>query len=358
MQARGRGGAPPPIGIALEGDFGHRIDAVLAIAMLNGLAAKGEARTIAMCVSRTSVKAAQLTDVLVGFYSPRPTDGSSMVGMPESGRPDDAPPIAAMLAQTTPEGTPQYTSNISRVMDTADNAVLIRNMILAQQDRNASLVLAGPATGFVRLMSLYGARPQIETKVARLVVAIGAYPSGAYPSGAADPAVKADIAAARALFAEWPTPLIAVGSEVGEALAYPAASIETGLAWSPIHPVAAAYRAFRPMPYDAPTAALAATLHAVHPGADYFTLSEPGTITVLDDGRTQFKAVADGRHRYLKIDPARKAAVLQLFTDLVSAQPAPRPGRGGRRGAPPQQQQQKPPLAPPEAPPAAKPPTP
>ncbi len=356
MQARGRGGAPPPVGIAFEGDFGHRIDAVLAIAMLNGLAAKGEARTIATCVSRTSVKAAQLADVLVGFYTSRPIGGSAMIGMPESDVPDEAPPVAAILAKNTPEGTPQYTSNINRVLDTADNAVLIRNMILAQQDGNASLVLAGPATGFVRLMNLYGARPQLQTKVGRLVVALGAY-----PSGTADPGVKADIAAARALFAEWPTPLVAVGTELGEALAYPGASIDTGLAWSPVHPVADAYRAFRAMPYDAPTAALAATLHAAHPTADYFKLSEPGTITVLDDGRTQFTAGADGRHRYLMVEPAQKAQVLQLFTDLVSARPAPRPGRGGRGAAPPppqQQQQQKPALAPPEAPASAKPPTP
>ena len=42
------------------------------------------------------------------------------------------------------------------------------------------------------------------------------------------------------------------------------------------------------MPYDAPAPALAAVLYAVHPDDGYFTLSEPGTISVLDDGRTQF----------------------------------------------------------------------
>ena len=39
MQAGGRGGARPPMGIAFEGDLGNRIDTVLAIAMLNGLVA-------------------------------------------------------------------------------------------------------------------------------------------------------------------------------------------------------------------------------------------------------------------------------------------------------------------------------
>ena len=35
QQPTGRGAARPPIGIAFDGDVGNRIDAVLAIAMLN-----------------------------------------------------------------------------------------------------------------------------------------------------------------------------------------------------------------------------------------------------------------------------------------------------------------------------------
>jgi len=50
--------------------------------------------------------------------------------------------------------------------------------------------------------------------------------------------------------------------------------------WSPAHPVADMYRAFKPMPYDAPAPALAALLYAVHPDDGYFTLSDPGTIAV------------------------------------------------------------------------------
>ena len=90
------------------------------------------------------------------------------------------------------------------------------------------------------------------------------------------------------MFAEWPTPLVAVGAEVGAALPYPGASIEKDFAWSPAHPVVDAYRAFKPMPYDAPASALAAVLYAAHPEDGLFTLSPPGTITVPDDGRTQF----------------------------------------------------------------------
>lgn len=337
MQARG--GNRPAIGIALEGDIGHRIDVVLGVAMLNGLTAKGEARSIALAVSRPSLKAAQVADVVASFYSNRP--GASMIGMPEGpSATSDTPPLGAMLARTGPEGGAAYESSISTVLDTADNAVLIRNMLLAQHDGNAGVVLAGPATGLVRLLDLYGAPPQVEAKVSRLVVALGTF-----PTGDPDPAIVSDLDAARRLFAEWPSPIVVVGSEVGEALPYPGASIDEGLAWAPVHPVADAYRVFRSMPYDASASTLAAIVQAVFPDEGYFGLSEPGTVTITDDGRTQFVASPDGRHRYVKVDAAQKARVLTMYTELVSAPPAPRPGR---RGGPP-----PPPPARPAAPPAA-----
>jgi hypothetical protein len=249
-----------------------------------------------------------------------------MVGLCEGTIPsDDRVALEPLLSKKAADGTPLYTSLVKRVLDTAESSVLIRNVLLAQEDRNGSIVLAGPATGLSRLLGLYGSRPQIATKVKQLVVAVGAFPAGA------DPSIKADVAAARKLFAEWPTPLIAVGTELGAALPYPGSSIEQDFAWSPAHPVADAYRLVKPMPYDAPAAALAAVLYAVHPDDGYFKLSEPGTISVQDDGRTEFTPGAEGKHRYLIADPAQQERIITLYKETVSAKPVPRQGRG--RGA-------------------------
>jgi hypothetical protein len=334
QQPTGRGPARPPIGIAFDGDFGHRLDAMLAVAMLNGMTAKAEARRISLSVSRPSLVSAQLADVVSGFYRPPPiargggvgaiTEG--MIGMPEKrgGAADDPAPLGVLLSMKSPEGAPAYSSTITGLINTAESAVLIRNLLLAQHDGNAAIVLAGPATGVVRLLGLYRSGPQITAKCRQLVVA-----AGSFAGGKPDVTIASDVAAAQKLFAEWPTPLVAVGTEVGEALPYPGASIEKDFGWAPSHPVVDAYRAFRPMPYDAPAPALAAVLHAVHPDDGLFTLSEPGVISVLDDGRTRFTPKADGMHRYLIVDPAQKAQVISSYTALVSAPPAPRPGRRG-----------------------------
>jgi len=77
----------------------------------------------------------------------------------------------------------------------------------------------------------------------------------------------------------------------------------------------------KPMPYDAPTWAPAATLYAGRPKEGYFKVSEPGTIAVRDDGKLGFTASAQGRHQTLTLDPAQKEKVLQAYIDLASAKP-------------------------------------
>src|ERR1043166_8423800 len=123
MYTQGRGTIRPPLGVAFDGDLGNRIDAILAVAMLNGMASKGEARRISLSVSRSSLKAAQVADVISAFYAGRQTavplggvggNPEGMIGMPETGPPDDAPPLAAILAKKGADGTPLYSSAITR----------------------------------------------------------------------------------------------------------------------------------------------------------------------------------------------------------------------------------------------------
>jgi hypothetical protein len=86
------------------------------------------------------------------------------------------------------------------------------------------------------------------------------------------------------------------------------------------------------MPYDAVTPGMAAALYAAHPDDGYFRLSDPGTITILDDGRTKFTPGAGGKHQYLIADPAQKEKIQKLYVELVSAKPVPPAPRGRGRG--------------------------
>ena len=306
--------------------------------MLNGFTAKTEARRISLSVSRPSLASAQLADVVAGFYRGRPVGGpgggvgaisEGMIGMPDGAGAGKrhAARSRRRSRRKSPDGTPAYTSAITGLVGTAESAVLIRNLLLAQHDGNAAIVLAGPATGVVRMLDLYRSGPQIAAKCKQLVVA-----AGSFPAGPPDATIKSDVAAAKRLFAEWPTPIVAVGSGGRRRAAVSGREHREGLR------VGAGASGRRRLPRRSsrcptthPASALAAVLYAVHPDDGYFKLSDPGTITVLDDGRTRFTPAAEGKHRYLIVDPAQKERVLaRVHRDGVGPAGATAgPGRGG-----------------------------
>ena len=113
--------------------------------------------------------------------------------------------------------------------------------------------------------------------------------------------------------------------EIGVALDFPGSSIDREFAAAVAdNPIADAYRVWRPMPYDAPSWAMAAALYAVRPNEGYFKLSGPGTVQVHDDGRTSFTASDQGRHQYLVNLPEQKERILRAYVELASAKPVPR----------------------------------
>jgi inosine-uridine nucleoside N-ribohydrolase len=242
------------------------------------------------------------------------------VGLAVDGRiKDETPMLSVPLAKINAEGKPVYAHGIHKLNDTAEVPALLRNAFTAQHDQNSIAVLTGPATNFAQVLDLPGVKDLLSRKCRYLSMT-----GGAFPDGKPEFNIKSDIPAARKLFAEWPTPIVVSGYEIGEALPFPAASIEKDFAWSPAHPVVDAYKASKPMPYDAPTWDMSAVLYGVRPQEGYFKLSDPGTITVLDDGRTKFTPSAQGKHRYLILDPAQKDRIIKVYTELASAKPVPR----------------------------------
>jgi hypothetical protein len=351
MQPQGE--EKPPVGIIFDCGLGASIDEVLALALLYGLDSKSEARVISLSVSKPNLKAAALCEAIARFYGGASSGafgavGRTMpVGLADEGKsPEDTPMLTVPLSRRNGEGAPLYSHGIEKLTDTAEVRALIRNALTQQHDQNCVVVLTGPATNLARTLNLPGVKDLIARKAQFLSVA-----GGAYPDGPPQFNIRADIAAARKLFAEWPTPIVATGDEIGASLLFPASSIEKDFAWSPAHPVVDAYRAYKPMPYDAPTCAMAALLYAIRPQEGYFKLSEPGTIGVLDDGRTKFTPSPEGKHRYLILDPEQKERIIKTYTEIASTKPAARQPRSRR----PQQQQQQQQQAPPK-PPTVKPP--
>lgn len=323
----------PPQGVIYDSSFGESIDTVLALALLHGFEGKNQSRTVALSISKPNLKAAQVCDVIEKFYASATTGLAAMffqglpIGLATDGKlSEDTPILTGTLDKKN-----EYSPRIQKLNDTAIPEVLMRNALTAQHDGNAVMVMAGPASNVAKVLALKDASSLIASKV-KLLVMVG----GDLENGKPDVNFSSNPAAMKRVLAEWPTPIVVVGREAGNQLLFPAASIEKDFAYAPNHPVAQAYRAARAMPYDAPTWSLIAALYAIRPGDGYFRLSDTGTLSITDDGKPQFQPSANGKHRYLLVDPAQKERVIKMFTEMASAKPVPRQFRR------PQQQQQKP----------------
>jgi len=323
MQNRGSTLAP---GILFDSDMGRNIDAAIALAMLYGL---GRGRLIALGISNSSVDAAAFCETIARFYVGG--TGGLPIGVAEDGpRLDDAPMVSVPLSMRSSDGQPVFRRSIRSVIDTGDPAVVFRNGLLTQQDKQAIAVLAGPATNFARLLTLPGARDIVAAKVRLLVMA-----AGSFGNETIDRRIRDDVSSARKVLADWPSPIVAVGLEAANAARFPDHSIEVDFASLPDDPVIPAYRAYRDTqdkgPGDLAVPAVLAALYASNTGADYFKLSAPGIISVSADGRTRFAESPSGVHRHLIVDPSQKDAITQAFIALATTKPA------TGRGAPPRQ---------------------
>jgi len=310
MQFPEQGKQPPAVIV----DTGlTRIDDVLAMALWFGFAGKREVREGSISVSRFDLEAAQFCDAMRRFYAGNTGGGTLPVGISTGTKAEQTPMISAAMMKENPSGGPMYPSAIRRFTDTGSGPVVIRNSLTAQQDQNAIVALAGPATNLAKLLDLPGGKALVARAVRYLCVS------------ALRPNIRADVDAARKVFAEWPTPIFVADAEIGDAVVYPASSIEKDFSWAEHNPVVDAYRAYQPMPYDAPTWDMAPVLYAVRPNEGYFDLSEPGTISVLADRSMKFNPSEGGKHRMLNLNPAQQERVLKVYIEVASAKPIPRP---------------------------------
>ena len=302
-----------PVRLIFDTDMGNDVDDALALAMIHALESKGEAKLLAVTLTKDNRWAAPYVDLVNTFYG----RGSIPVGVVHDGKtPQDGKMILVPAQKKRPDGSPVYPRKLTDGRDAPEAAGLLRDILAKEKDGTVAIVQVGFSTNLARLLESGADRDLVARKVRLLSVM-----AGAFPEGKPEYNVMTDIAAAKKLFAEWPTPIVASGYEVGLSILYPASSIEHDFSYVPDHPIADAYRAYKPMPYDRPTWDPTAALYAIRPDAGYFSLSAPGTIGVDDEGRTHFREDPQGRHRYLKVDDGQRARVLKALIELASRPP-------------------------------------
>ncbi len=318
------GAEPPalePVRLIFDTDMGNDIDDALALGVIHALQSRGECQLLAVTVSKDNEFAGPFCDLVNTFYG----RGKIPVGVVRKGvTPEDSRYIKeSSLAQD--EGKLRYPHALLSGKDAPEATGLLRKVLSEQPDGSVVMIVVGFSTNASRLLdspaddhSPLTGRELIAKKCKLLSMMAGNF---AAEGRSKEYNVHVDIPSATNVFTNWPTPIVASGFEIGNAITYPAKSIENDYRYVKHHPLREAYGLYQKMPYDRQTWDLTSVLYAVRPDRDYFGLSATGTITVDDKQVTQFAAGPTGRHRYLTVNPEQIARVREALVQLASQPP-------------------------------------
>jgi len=309
-----------PVTIIFDTDMGNDIDDALALGVIHALQSRGECRLAAVTISKDNPHCAPFIDAINTFYG----RGNIPIGMVRNGvTPEDGtylrPPLEAKTG-----AAPRYPRKLQSGDQAPEAVTLLRKTLAAEPDGSVVMVVVGFSTNIARLLdspadavSPLTGKELVKEKAPLLSIMAGNYG----PKPEREYNVVEDVAAARKVYAEWPTAIVASGFEIGLAIKFPATSIERDFNYVEHHPLREAYEHYMKMPYDRETWDLTSVLYAVRPDRGYFDLSEPGVITVNDAKLTRFTPAVSGQHRYLKVNAEQIARVREALIALASQPP-------------------------------------
>jgi inosine-uridine nucleoside N-ribohydrolase len=311
-----------PVRLIFDTDMGNDVDDAVALAMIHALESRGEAKLLAVTVTKDNRWAAPFIDVMNTFYQ----RGNIPIGVVRNGKtPEDAKMIRVPAERTRADGSFVYPHDLVDGREAQEATGLLRRILAKEKDGAVVIVQVGFSTNLARLLdsqaddnSRLGGRELVKRKVRLLSMMGGAFQKD-QPEGKPEYNIETDISSAKKLFAEWPTRIVTSGFEVGNKVVYPASSILKDYGYVQDHPLAEAYREYMKMPYDRPMWDPTATLYAVRPAS--FSLSPAGTITVDDTGRTHFTANGKGQHQYLTATAEQAGAARRVIIELARRPP-------------------------------------
>jgi inosine-uridine nucleoside N-ribohydrolase len=312
-----------PIPVIFDTDIGNDVDDVLALGLIHNLQSRGACELLAVTLTNDTPKAAAFTDAVNTFYG----RGAIPIGAVRNGVRQGEGKFLK-LADAQLNGQFHYPHDLKSSDDAPDATKLLRQVLSRQVDNSVVIIQVGFSTNLARLLDSQGdefsplnGRDLIKQKVKLLSLMAGAFTNIGNDTRYKEYNVIKDIPAAQKVAAQWPTPLVWSGFEIGIAVPYQVQSIVRDYEYVAHHPLKESYYLYEAPPHERPTWDLTSVLYAVLPDRAYFDVSEAGTINVEPDGFTTWTKQDGGAHRYLKVNPTQIARVREAFTWLCSEAP-------------------------------------
>lgn len=316
-----------PVKIIFDTDLGNDVDDTMALAVAYSLQRRGELEVLAVTTTKDNPYVASMISVLNCFYGYPDT----LVGVTDSKvTPDDGKYNRKVVELRRPDGQLAFVKNIEPGDKLPDAVKTIRKVLAEAEDQSIVIVQIGFFTNLARLLDTPGdefspldGKALAAKKVKYVSLMAGAF-DGKHHVNNAEYNVGCDLPSAKKMTPQWPTPMIFCGFEVGVLASYTSASISNDFEYVAYHPVKEAYRYYRGLENEQATFDLNSVLYAARPDRGYYSLSEPGTVTLKDNGVSEFKPDPNGKHRYMLMDERQIATVREALIQLTSEPP-----RGG-----------------------------
>lgn len=313
--------ANEPVKIIFDTDMGNDVDDAMALAMIHALQSRGECELLAVTITKDNKWAASFVDLVNSFYGRTEIP----IGLVHDGKTKDDGKYIMQVASAKDNGKLRYSYDLKPQQNIMDATELLRKTLSAQKDRSVVIVQVGFSTNLARLLETkadkYSPLSGLELtarKVKLLSVMAGSFKQIGEHKRYLEYNVLTDVPSAKKLFDQWPGQIIVSGFEIGIAVPYPPESIQKDYEFVEHHPIKDAYELYCGLSHSRPTWDLTSVLYAVRPERDYFGLSQPGCVTVEDDGFTSFNEMADGKHKYLTLTEKQMIRVIESMVYLCS----------------------------------------
>jgi inosine-uridine nucleoside N-ribohydrolase len=317
--------APPePVRLILDTDIGNDVDDALALAMIHALETRSEVQLLAVTITKDNRFAAPYVDLVNTFYG----RAGIPIGVVRHGKaPEDASMLRVPAEKRDAQGAYLYPHRLTDGNQAAEAVQLLYRILREQPDQSVTIAQIGFSTNLARIIQSEDGKALVRRKVKLLSVM-----AGNFQKPVPEYNVATDAESAQHLFADWPTPIVFSGFEVGLLVTYPYESIEKDFSYAANHPVVDAYKLYVGKPHDHPNWDSTAVLYAIRADRDYFDLSAPGRVTLNAQNATVFTPDPSGNCRYLIVKPHSLERVREAISELVSQPPQPSlPSAGTQR---------------------------
>lgn len=295
-----------PTPVIFDTDMGNDIDDALALEMLFNYEDAGQIALKGITICKRNSHSIEFVDGVCRFHGRE----NMPLGFAYNGTlPDDYYYLLPTLEAKKEDGTRLIAP--SRGIDSGidEGYVALRKMLVKEKDGSVVLIATGPLTNIANLLksdpddiSPLGGVDLVKKKVKSMHIM-----NGNFAVDTPEWNTITDLDASRVVYDLCPVSLIASGYEVGCAVKYPHESILNDFGDPNLNPLTVAYMHYQPMPYDRETWDLTSVFDALDEDRTVFQRSEPGLITLREDGATIFTPEPDGLHRFLIVPDPEKA---------------------------------------------------